>query len=316
MPTVSRKSERLVNLTIALLATGRWLTKSEIFRSIDGYDGDAEAKERMFERDKEELRNLGIEIEVGSFDALFDDEVGYRIRPEKYRINIPELTPIQLALLSSAAQSWRDAALNSQAASALVKLKSLGIESDVEEVSSNPLFARNSDENLIRVIDAIAAKKSISFTYRGSDYSQENRVIDPYGVGTKNGFWYMAGRDLDKKEIRLFRLDRCASEIKEQGRANSYEIPSEFSMQDQLASRERKLIATLLVRSDKAHSLRRYGRVISSAEEWDTLEYSYADESELLSDLLWHMDDVIIQEPVEIVKNVQAAIKNIRVLHG
>jgi proteasome accessory factor B len=130
--TVSRKSERLVNLTIALLATTRWLTKSEIYRSIDGYNGDVDAKERMFERDKEELRNLGIEIEVGSFDPLFEDEVGYRIRPEKYQIQISSLSVNQLSLISLATQMWRGAVLSSQANSALVKLKSLGIESDSE----------------------------------------------------------------------------------------------------------------------------------------------------------------------------------------
>ncbi len=104
---MSRKSERLVNLTIALLATSRWLTKSEIYRTIDGYSGDLEAKERMFERDKEELRNLGIEIEVGSFDPLFEDEVGYRIRPEKYKIQISNLTEIQFSLISLATQLWK-----------------------------------------------------------------------------------------------------------------------------------------------------------------------------------------------------------------
>jgi len=68
---VSRKIERLINLTIALLATKRYLTKSEIFNSVEGYEGTPETKERMFERDKDDLRSLGIEIEVGSFDPLF-----------------------------------------------------------------------------------------------------------------------------------------------------------------------------------------------------------------------------------------------------
>ena len=77
MLTVSRKTERLVNLTIALLATKRYITKSEIFRTVDGYEGSDESKERMFERDKDDLRNLGIEIEVGTFDPLFEDESGY-----------------------------------------------------------------------------------------------------------------------------------------------------------------------------------------------------------------------------------------------
>jgi proteasome accessory factor B len=67
---VSRKIERLINLTIALLATKRFLTKSEIFRTVEGYEGSPETKERMFERDKDDLRSLGISIEVGSFDAL------------------------------------------------------------------------------------------------------------------------------------------------------------------------------------------------------------------------------------------------------
>ncbi len=69
---MSRKSERLVNLTIALLATRRYLTKSEIFRTVAGYEGEAEARDRMFERDKEDLRSLGIELELGSHDPLFN----------------------------------------------------------------------------------------------------------------------------------------------------------------------------------------------------------------------------------------------------
>ena len=77
--TVSRKIERLINLTIALLATKRYLTKSEIFRTVEGYEGSAETKERMFERDKDDLRTLGIVIEVGSFDPLFGDEAGIQI---------------------------------------------------------------------------------------------------------------------------------------------------------------------------------------------------------------------------------------------
>ena len=88
---MSRKNERLVNLTIALLATKRYLTKNEIFRNIEGYEGSAEAKERMFERDKDDLRKLGIQIEVGGLDPLFDDEAGYRIRPESYALSLREL---------------------------------------------------------------------------------------------------------------------------------------------------------------------------------------------------------------------------------
>ena len=103
---MSRKIERLVNLTIALLATKRYLTKSEIFRTVEGYEGTDETKERMFERDKDDLRSLGIEIEVGSFDPVFIDEAGYRINHSTYQMDLGALSPKELSLLSLAAQSW------------------------------------------------------------------------------------------------------------------------------------------------------------------------------------------------------------------
>ncbi|MEY3856475.1 MAG: hypothetical protein RLZZ193_124 [Actinomycetota bacterium] len=127
---MSRKIERLINLTIALLATKRYLTKSEIFNTVEGYEGSAETKERMFERDKDDLRSLGIEIEVGSFDPLFNDEPGYRIKQEKYQFDLGEITPIEVSLLSLAAQAWQEASFGEVAQSALLKLKSMGIPGD------------------------------------------------------------------------------------------------------------------------------------------------------------------------------------------
>jgi len=299
-----------------LLATGRWLTKSEIFTAIDGYSSDNQAQERMFERDKEELRNLGIEIEVGTFDPLFEDEVGYRIRPEKYQIDVKDLTSVQLSLLSAAAMSWRNAEIRSQASSALMKLNALGLPSDPQSLDVFTPVIFNSDENLERVLNAIAAGKVISFNYRNGDHSLQERVIEAYGVGTKNGYWYLAGNDLDRQDIRLFRLDRFVGQIKEQGKAGSYEIPKGFSMSSQLATRDRNQSCTLLVRSNRGHDLRKYSTLVESSDDWDTVVYSYADQSELLSDLLWQGEDVIVKKPVEIIDQYNAIISRIAQLHG
>ncbi len=314
--TVSRKSERLVNLTIALLATGRWLSKSEIFQSIDGYSGDTQSQERMFERDKEELRNLGIEIEVGTFDPLFEDEVGYRIRPEKYRINLSQLTTTQLSLLSVAAASWKRAEINSQASSALLKLSALGIESDLDGINPFTPVILSSHENLGNIMDAIASKKVVSFQYRLKDFSSQERVIEPYGVGTKHGYWYVAGLDLDRKAVRLFRLDRCISEIREQGKANSYEIPPDFSMRQQLASRDRNNLCLLEVRTDRGSQIRRHARPVQLGDEWDTVEYPFSDTAELVRDLLWHRDDVRIIDPGDYVGEYRLALERIAEIHG
>jgi proteasome accessory factor B len=316
VPTVSRKSERLVNLTIALLATTRWLSKSEIYQSIDGYNGDLDAKERMFERDKEELRNLGIEIEVGSFDPLFEDEVGYRIRPEKYQMQTSSLSVNQLSLISLATQMWQGAVLSSKANSALVKLKSLGIESDSEGLALTAQSVDVSDENLTHIIDAISARRTISFAYTNRDAVAEDRALEPYGVGTKNGYWYVAGHDLVKKEVRLFRLDRFSSTVKEQGRASSYEIPSDFSMSDLLKSQARNQRCRLKLRTDKAYSLRRYATEIASEDDWDIVDYSYASIDQLLRDLLWHGDDVLLVEPNALREKVATSLARIENTHG
>ena len=184
--TVSRKSERLVSLTIALLATKRFLTKAEIFAAIEGYEGDAVAKERMFERDKEDLRNLGIEIEVGSFDPLFEDEAGYRIRSDRYQLQIDNLTPLQIGMISLASMAWQNSALDSTALSALVKLKALGVESDLAELPQISPRVVAVDPNLEILIDALTKRQKISFLYLHQDLKEKKRVIEPYGAGTKN----------------------------------------------------------------------------------------------------------------------------------
>ena len=109
----AQKTERLINLTLALLATKRYLTKSEIFKAVAGYSGSAETMERMFERDKDELRSLGIAIEVKGIDPLFEDEQGYLIRSETFQLSENEFTKEELLYLTMAANLWHDSALGS-----------------------------------------------------------------------------------------------------------------------------------------------------------------------------------------------------------
>lgn len=297
--TVSRKSERLVNLTIALLGTKRWLTKSQIFTAVDGYEGEPDAKERMFERDKDDLRNLGIEIEVGSFDPLFEDEAGYRIRPDSYRSDITEISSRELSLINLATSIWQGAVLDSSALSALIKLKSLGIDSDLDAIPSIAPTVHISDENFATIVDAIAERRTISFTYLSPELTAQHRVLEPYGAGTKGGYWYVAGLDLDRNGIRLFRLDRIDSEIALQGKSASYVIPSDFAMSAHLASPIKTEIATLKVRRGKAAKIVLASTTIDDGDEWLLVEYPFLHQSELLLDVLWHLDDIEIVKPLQ-----------------
>ena len=116
------KTERLINLTMALLATRRFLSKDEIFERVAGYTGKRDAVERMFERDKDDLRALGIIIQVKPQDIFFEDEVGYRILEDDYELKLGELTPSELSYLSLAAKIWRNQLFSQSGDLALQKL--------------------------------------------------------------------------------------------------------------------------------------------------------------------------------------------------
>ena len=310
---MSRKSERLVNLTIALLATKRYLTKSEIFRTIEGYEGAPEAMERMFERDKDDLRSLGIAIELGTFDPIFEDEAGYRITPSSYQLNLGELDGTDIALLSLAATAWSGAALERESTSALIKLASMGIDNDSESLSLLTPQVSGTDRNFALITDAIVRRSEIEFEYLGADLSRQVRKISPYSMRGQSGSWYLVGFDSEKDSLRTFRLDRIVSEVSVSKKVNSFEIPD--SIPDQSSDETREL-AILRVRKRRGHQLRSLSNLIEAGEEWDESTLPIVDVSWLIRIILWHRDDVIVLEPSALRERVIDSLKELRALHG
>jgi len=313
---VSRKSERLVNLTIALLATRRYLTKSEIFRSIEGYEGNGESKERMFERDKDDLRSLGIEIEVGGFDPIFNDEAGYRIKPESYALDLGEISGADIALLSLAANAWNGQALNAIAHSALLKLKSIGIDSDIDAIPMLAPRMVSAGSELVTVVEAITTRSPITFTYIGQDLENQKRTLNPYALASRDGFWYFAGMDLDKGAIRTFRLDRVEGEIAVGKKNASFEIPAGFDLFSHLDEGISAKLATIDIRKGKAFALRKKALSVVEKGEWDQITIQYGDDSTFIDSLLWHLDDVVVIEPSELRESVVKILNSMVVNHG
>lgn len=297
---VSRKTERLVNLTIALLATKRYITKSEIFRTVEGYEGSAESKERMFERDKDDLRNLGIEIEVGTFDPLFEDEAGYRIKPDSYQFQLGDISSQEVALLSLAAEAWRGAALDGSALTALRKLHAIGIESDLESIPELAPHINSGDKNLQVAISAITSRRKISFQYLGQSLEIQDRKVAPYAVSSKYGYWYLIGNDLDKNALRSFRLDRISSPIKEDGKAEAFSIPEGFQLRGDISEPSIPNSAFLYLRSGRALNFRSRSKPADTervVEGWDFVELTYRDRERLIEEILWYADDAILFSP-------------------
>lgn len=316
MHTVSRKSERLVNLTIALLATKRWLTKAEIFANVAGYAGDSEAKDRMFERDKDDLRSLGINIDLGTFDPLFEDEAGYRIKPETYALQLQNLDSTQLALLSQAARYWQEAALSESAQSGLRKLKGLGIESDLDTFIDVSATLQSTPEQIPDLIEVVSSRTAIRFEYLDENMQSNLRNLHPYRLSNSRGYWYLIGFDLDRQSLRTFRVDRINSTITTVGRAGAYEVDKDALAAEENSYASQVKSAVLSIRKGRAPQLRTGSKVSEKSADWDCVEVTYRSEENFLQRVLWYGTDVIIEEPATLrdtlIQRLESAVK----LHG
>lgn len=294
------KTERLINLTLALLATKRYLTKSEVLENVAGYKGTQEAKERMFERDKDDLRSLGIEIEVGDLDVFFEDEPGYRIPRKSYELVVPELTGRELALISIASNFWNDSILAPRAQSGIRKLQSLGIPAAVDFDFRIKYRFENPTQVLEELSTAIDARSKVTFSYDST--SLKIRHLEPYRVLFWNGFWYLIGMDLDRKEIRLFKLSRLVSGIVISKKSNEYEIPTDFEATAYLPKSDVVILhrAKINIRKDSALILRNRGTFIEQDGEYETFQLSYENETTFLRELIWYETNIKIIEPVSL----------------
>jgi len=289
----SQKTERLINLTLALLATKRYLTKSEIFKSVTGYSGSPETMERMFERDKDELRNMGVEIEVKGLDPLFEDDQGYLIRTETFQLNGNEFTSDELLYLTMAANLWHDSALSNDSRAALLKIQSLSGPIEFNAFNSPVVRDNENSQMMATAFEAIEKLKKLSFKYNGSQ-----RSVEPLGMFMRSGFWYLVARD--DKVIKSFKLVRIEAKILPED--VSFAKQEGFDLTDYLKkfSEEEVFEAEILVRKEQAYSLRSKHSVKEYDSEWDLMLVPYSYEPEIIENLLWHGQNIIVRKPLSL----------------
>lgn len=288
----SQKTERLINLTLALLASKRYLSKAEILRNIPGYEGSPETKERMFERDKDDLRSLGIQIDVNNFDPLFEDEQGYLIKSDSFQFAENEFTKEELLLLTMAANLWHDSAVEIDSQNALLKIQSLNgpVENDM---TTTPTLRITEDwQLLVSIFTAVQNKQILEFSYRG-----KKRQVNPYGLYSSKGFWYLIAFEINV--IKSFKLVRIEGEVDLIGEKDAFEKPDNFNVGNFLKeeSNSVSLVSKLQVRKGAALSLRNKFTVKDLDSEWDLMDIPYTNEQELLEMVLWHGTDLKLIEP-------------------
>jgi proteasome accessory factor B len=306
------KSERLLNLVIMLLVSRTYVTKERIREVIEGYDkSNDEAFEKMFERDKDELRGLGIPIELGHVDKFFEDEQGYRIKRDAFELPDIDFTPDEAAVLGLAARVWQHAGLASATSAALVKLRAAGHDVDREALDALQPRVVADEPAFNDMWEMTISRTPVRFGYRRAGATEVvERHVEPWGVVTSRDRWYVVGHDRDRGAPRMFRLSRIVGEVHEDGRPGSFEVPEGTDVRALTASlqpRRTPVTATVLARKGNAALLRRQAREVAESVDgpddrtsWDRLTLTTYAVDELAEDVLAHLGDVVAVDPPEL----------------
>ncbi|MEO0060975.1 MAG: hypothetical protein RL343_593 [Actinomycetota bacterium] len=218
-PAKSDKSERLLQLTCALLFSERGLTKAELFKSIPAYieairgGTSEESLNRMFERDKVDLKNTGIQVFTPNPNAD-SDEIVYVIADDTFVWpQHTELTAKQLQLLELAAQVWSQASLEADANQALVRLKALGIEPASSDLIGFAPRIETREPAFVPLNEAIQDCVEVTFNYRKPNGVVSKRHVQPWSLHNVDGQWLLQSFDLEQGEVRNFLLRRIVSKV-------------------------------------------------------------------------------------------------------
>ena len=212
--------ERLTNLLALLLETREPLTQDRIAAELaNQYPVDLIARRGAFERDKAMLRGEGIPIETVT---TADGGTAYRIDRRRYELADLGLTPDETRALQVAVATvhlgtaWGE--------DALLKL-------DVDAATpTGTAAALGSLEALPVLFQANTERAAVTFGYRGT-----TRNLDPYGLVSRDGFWYVVGRDHARDQMRTFRVDRIDGTI-DVGGPGTFTAPVGFVPADALLS--------------------------------------------------------------------------------
>lgn len=210
------KLERLLNLTALLIETPRPLAAHEVHDRMEGYPDDPAAFRQAFERDKRDLRDMGIPLAVEPVPGVTPVVDGYRIPKDRYYLADPGLDPDELAALHLAASAVR--LEGSAADDALDKLGALGDGAVGGATAAGDGAARAAvpvdvaalpgRTDLGAFFGAVVDRRQLRFTYR-----DEHRTVDPYRLDFQRGRWYLSGYDHVRRGERVYRLDRIAGEV-------------------------------------------------------------------------------------------------------
>lgn len=323
----STKEERLVNLVICLLSAYTFVPAEKIRRVVPGYADcpTAEAFSRMFERDKSELRDLGIPLETGSA-STFDVVEGYRIRRDAYELPDIELTADEAGAVAVAMGLWQSPELATAIQAAVVKLRAAGVEVDPAADDSVSFAApaalpgiHDAQEALGALLAAINAGRAVQFPHRSSSADPyTTRTVEPWGVVTDHGRWYLVGRDRERDAVRMFRLSRIGADVVALDPPGAVSKPADVDLRQIVADGVKEtptgVTARVWVADGRGNALRRTGTVVARDElggrTGDVVAIELSSTDRLVREIAGYGADAVALEPPSLREDVVARLRD------
>ena len=310
--------ERLLNLVGLLLETPTPLTFEQIREILEPYrQENVGSAKRMFERDKDHLREYGVPLRLVDVDA-WGTEQGYMIPKGEYYLPEIAFTPEELGALLVAAQSGGENAPAEQAARKLVYGADGGV---LAGLGGGPL-ASGSDARSVLVLavaEAVQTGRVISFGYRSAYGDASDRTVDAYAMVFRGGHWYLVGHDRGRDDVRAFRLSRVTTEVEIVG--DGREPPEGFRAADHVQA------GPWLAEADEEAVIRFSPDVawwatssFPGAREQATLDDGWvrvsvpsADEDALAGMVLQFGAEAVVEEPASLREAVVGRLEQLRV---
>lgn len=305
-------AERLFSLTCALLAAPvSGLSKQQLFAAVDGYaSSSGDAREKLFDRDKTTLRDMGVALEVLVMDS-FDENETARYRISKGSFQWPKnlrLNPVQFQLLELAARSWNNRLMSPIAQSGLTRMRSLGVVAGSKELSffTPRLIAKHQAFEPLAI--AITEQREVRFEYRKPDGASSIRELQPVKLRHLSGQWVLLAKE--GKQLKNFLLRRIISHV------TLGNPVAEIVSEQQIEAAEVELANLIQSQQAKLHLVR------DSEAHWHfgggatLVEINYMDEALLAEDLMEFGSDIQVLSPASLKSRIEKGFEQVVQLHA
>ncbi len=281
------RTERLMDVLFVLLNASTPITREQIRQRVPGYDqGSDEAFQRMFERDKDALRDMGVPIELKNFDAVHDDVQGYWLDRKTWLLPDLKLTADERLMITLAASAWEDQQLTSVAREAAHRMGSMALRPH----DGPDMRIGVGQTKVAELFDAITNKRVVTFAYESkSSQTVSDRVVEPWRLLLTGGAWYLVGFDEEREALRTFRLSRIVSAISVTNRSCVHDMPDDLDLAELVQSWSEipgaKSTAVVRIDPGTCSNLRLRAKSVESTDTYDELTIEFGHKGRLLREV-------------------------------